>query len=163
MLKYLLLGFLFYNTAFANDINIRIVDGDTIYFAENNETLKVRLQCADAPECGKSCGKKGKSQYIKDIDIGYESYKFTGEWFVKNAKSIIINCKNKDKYGRNVCYLNAGNENLSHELIKNGYAFADKRYCNKEELQMMEKAKQNKKGLWALGWNEMPAEARNKN
>lgn len=112
MLKYFFVFLLVCQNVFANPV-IKVIDGDTIYiyFTENNETIKVRLQCADAPECGKSYGKKGKSQYIGDIDIGYESYKFTGEWFVKNAKKITLECKKKDKYGRSVCYVVANDGN----------------------------------------------------
>lgn len=161
MLKYFTFFALFYNTAFANHI-IKIIDGDTIYFTKNNEIIKVRLQCADTPECGKSCGKKGQSQYINNIDIGFESYNFTKNWLMQHSKQIDIHCKNKDKYNRSVCYVIADNQNLNHLLIQEGYAVADKKYCNKEELQMMEVAKQNKKGLWALGWVEMPSEFRHK-
>lgn len=161
MLKYFAFFALFCNTAFANPI-VKIVDGDTVYFTENNETIKVRLACADAFECGSSCGKRGKSQFHGVLDLGFESYNFTRNWMLLHKDNIVIDCKNKDKYGRSVCYVLSNGENLNHLLIQEGYAFASKSYCNKEELKMMELAKQNKKGLWALGELEDPAIARHK-
>lgn len=161
MLKYFVFFALLCNTAFANPI-VKIIDGDTIYFTENNETIKVRLQCADAFECGKSCGKRGRSQFYGAIDLGFESYNFTRNWMLLHKGNINIECKNKDKYGRSVCYVLSNGENLNHLLIENGYAVASKSYCKKDEMAMMERAKQDKKGLWSLGELENPADARKK-
>jgi endonuclease YncB( thermonuclease family) len=161
MLKYFFILILFCNNAFANPV-VKIVDGDTVYFTQNNKTIKVRLQCADTPECGKSCKKRGKSQYIGNIDIGYLSYQFTKQWLQQNLQHITIKCKTKDKYSRSVCYVIANNNTLNYELIKKGYAYADPKYCNKSEKQMMYISQRSKQGLWGLGWTEMPSSFRHK-
>lgn len=167
MLKYFILWVLFCNTAFANPIVKKIIDGDTLDVVINTATIdnlivRIRFKCSDTPECGEKCNKAGHSQYIGKIDIGEKSSEFTKNWLARHNYKIQLKCEKLGQYNRPECYIVANNENLNHLLIQEGYAVASEGYCNKEELQMMEFAKQNKKGLWALEWTEMPSKFRHK-
>ena len=90
---------------------IKVSDGDTISVKKlkNNvldgDLIKVRLYGVDAPE--------------KDQDFGYESKKALMN-YVSN-KTIEIDIKSKDRYGRSVGILYVDGRNINEELLRDGY------------------------------------------
>lgn len=115
---------------------IKIVDGDTYHIVTGNyEQVKVRMAGIDAPE-------KGQSYFQKAKD-------FLGRLcFNKIVKIKIID---KDRNGRIIAesYLEDGTS-LSHEMVKNGFAWHFKKYSSDEILARLEQQAQiNKMGLWA--------------
>ena len=62
-----------------------------------------------------------------------------------------VNCKKitTDRYKRTVAECFVNNESLSSFLVKNGYAFAYRRY-SKQFVEDENFAKKNKLGLWAM-------------
>jgi len=133
---YVFLVFVFCNIGFAG--SLRVVDGDTIVL--NGE--KIRFSGIDTPElkqtCMKGdekffCGKTAKMLLIKKI--GNQTPKCISE--------------GKDAYKRTLgeCFVNG--ESLSTFLVRNGYAFAYRKYSDKF-IKDEEFAKENKLGMWAM-------------
>ena len=115
---------------------IKIVDGDTYsLLTGNNIPVKVRMAGIDAPE-------KKQPYYQKAKD-------FLGQLCFN--KVVTIKIIDKDRHGRIVAetQLDDG-RSLSHEMVKNGYAWHFKKYSSDETLSRLEQqAKINKAGLWA--------------
>ena len=136
LLGILALGFLFYNTSFAD--SLRVVDGDTIVL----NGKKIRFSGIDTPELKQTCmngdekvfcGKTVKMLLIKKIG---------------NATPECIS-EGKDAYKRILaeCFVNG--ESLSVFLVRSGYAFAYRKYSDKF-IKDEEFAKENKLGMWGM-------------
>ena len=113
---------------------VKVKDGDTIVILdENNKQHTIRVADIDCPEKNQPFGKKAK-------------------WFVSDQiylKTVKIDVKSKDRYGRTIGLVLYQNKNLSGELLKVGLAWHYKKYSNNNYFSRLEKtAKQNKKGLW---------------
>ena len=117
--------------------DIKITDGDTIRI--NGE--KIRFSGIDAPElkqtCLKNnviifCGLEAKNLLIKIID----------------NNDVICVYEGKDQYRRTLAECFLGDLSLSSYLVRNGYAFAYRKY-SKKYIQDEEFAKENKNGLWS--------------
>ena len=128
-LMIIVLGLLWWNVGFADDL--RIIDGDTIEI--NGE--KIRFSGIDTPESYY----RGKKQvcYLNEKKV------FCGELSTEKLKEKIgtnsITCereKDKDFYGRTLaeCFVNS--ESLSKFMVRNGYAFDYTRYSKKNMLKM---------------------------
>ena len=124
------------NNLFAS--HVTVVDGDTIKIGD----VKIRFSGIDAPEINQTCiaseGKVACGKISKDILISK----------VTNNK---ISCKDegKDIYGRVLgeCFVNG--ESLSSYLVREGFAFAYRKYSDKFILDE-EYAKSNKLGMWSM-------------
>lgn len=114
---------------------VSVIDGDTYDILVNNDTtIRIRMEGIDAPEKGMAYNKVAKN-YLSDL------------CFNKTIKLIITG---KDRYNRilSFSYLNDTME-LSHEMIKAGYAWHFKKYNNDNVLSELEiVARNSKKGLW---------------
>jgi len=117
---------------------IKIVDGDTIRI--NNE--KIRFSGIDAPELNQNCIKNEEK-----ISCGI----LAKEALIKKIGNKIPKCINegKDRYKRILaeCFVNG--ESLSKFLVRNGYAFAYRKY-SKKFIEDERFAKKNKLGLWSM-------------
>ena len=124
------------NNLFAS--HVTVVDGDTIKLGD----VKIRFSGIDAPEIDQTCiaseGKVACGKISKDILITK----------VTNNK---ISCtdEGKDFYGRVLgeCFVNG--ESLSSYLVREGFAFAYRKYSNKY-IEDEEYAKFNKLGMWSM-------------
>ncbi len=120
---------------------IKVSDGDTISVKKlkNNvldgDLIKVRLYGIDAPE--------------KDQDFGYESKKALMN-YVSN-KTIEIDIKSKDRYGRSVGILYVDGRNINEELLRDGYVWYYEQYDKNNERSrlLQENAMKNKLGLFS--------------
>ena len=129
---------------------IKIVDGDTIHL--NGE--KIRFTGIDTPELKQTCLKEG----VKD-PCGV------------TAKQILINkignndvdciSEGKDQYKRTLAECFVNNESLSRYLVRNGYAFAYRRY-SKKFVADEDYARINKLGMWSMEF-DYPWNYRKKN
>ena len=135
-MKFFLILFFLPTIVFAQ--NLRVVDGDTIHIGK----IKYRFHGIDAPEMSQIC-----KQNNKKIKCGVLSKSKLVEK-INNQK---VNCKKitTDRYKRIVAECFVNNESLSSFLVKNGYAFAYKRY-SKQFVEDENFAKKNKLGLWAM-------------
>jgi len=135
-MKYFLLFFFICSTLHAQ--NIKILDGDTIHIAK----VKYRFHGIDAPEISQICKENNKN--VKCGELSKQK-------LIKKIGNKKVNCKKVtvDRYKRVVaeCYVN--DESLSKYLVKNGYAFAYRRY-SKKFVEDENFAKKNKLGLWSM-------------
>ena len=140
--------FFFTNNLFAS--HVTVVDGDTIKLGD----VKIRFSGIDAPEINQTCiaseGKVACGKISKDILLTK----------VTNNK---ISCtdEGKDFYGRVLgeCFVNG--ESLSSYLVREGFAFAYRKYSDKYILDE-EYAKSNKLGMWSMTF-EYPWDFRKNN
>jgi endonuclease YncB( thermonuclease family) len=120
---------------------VSIADGDTItVLDENKKQNKVRLNGIDAPEKKQAFGAKSKARL--------------GELLA--GKDVVVEWKEKDKYGRIVGQVQQGPLDANLQMVKEGLAWHYKKYSKSAELGRAEtEAKAAKKGLWA-DRNPMP-------
>lgn len=135
-MKYFLLFYFISSALYAQ--NIKILDGDTIHI----EKVKYRFHGIDAPEISQIC--KVNNKNIKCGELSKQK-------LIEKIGNKKVNCKKVaiDRYKRVVaeCYVN--DESLSKYLVKNGYAFAYRRY-SKKFVEDENFAKKNKLGLWSM-------------
>ena len=117
-------------------IVIGIVDGDTYdILVDGNKTMRVRMEGIDAPERGMPYYRKSK-KFLSELCFG---------------KIVRLEIHEKDEHGRTIAFsfLEDGRE-LSHEMIKAGYAWHFTKYNSDKDLTALEKiAREAKIGLWA--------------
>ena len=101
----------------------------------DGDLIKVRLYGVDAPE--------------KDQDFGYESKKALMNYVM--YKTIEIDVKSKDRYGRSVGVIYIGGRNINEELLRDGYVWYYEQYDknNEKSRLLQENAMKNKLGLFA--------------
>ena len=130
---------------------VRVIDGDSLVI----ENKKYRLFGIDAPEMQQICFDK-----MSKVKCGVLSR----EVLVNQIKNKSVNCKKitTDRYKRIVadCFIEA-NKSLSSYMVKNGYAFAYRRYSD-QFVQDEEYAKLNQLGLWKMKF-DFPWDYRKKN
>ena len=138
--KFILLSlsslFLFSNNLFAS--HVTVIDGDTIRLGD----VKIRFSGIDAPEINQTCvASEGK------VACG----KISRDLLIEKVTNNKISCtdEGKDFYGRVLgeCFVNG--ESLSAYLVREGFAFAYRKYSNKY-IEDEEYAKFNKLGMWSM-------------
>ena len=133
-----------------NSNKVKVIDGDTIHL--NKE--KIRFSGIDTPEIKQICNRNDEV-----IECGIQ------------AKELLINkiSKNKvkcvkegvDRYKRILAECFVNNQSLSKSLVREGYAFAYRKYSTKF-IKDEDFAKKNKKGMWSMTF-EYPWDYRRKN
>ena len=128
--------FLFSNNLFAS--HVTVIDGDTIRLGD----VKIRFSGIDAPEINQTCvaseGNVACGKISRDLLIEK----------VTNNKTSCTD-EGKDFYGRVLgeCFVNG--ESLSSYLVREGFAFAYRKYSNKY-IEDEEYAKFNELGMWSM-------------
>lgn len=116
---------------------LSVYDGDTLTLQcpKNPEKTKVRMYCIDTPEMKQEPWGKRARDHLRSI-VG------------KNVRVVEIN---KDRYGRTVGEVYAGQVNLNVAQVEAGQAAVYDAYCKKpkEYKAAEERAKSAKKGIWA--------------
>ena len=128
--------FLFSNNLIAS--HVTVIDGDTIRLGD----VKIRFSGIDAPEINQTCvASEGK------VACG----KISRDLLIEKVTNNKISCtdEGKDFYGRVLgeCFVNG--ESLSSYLVREGFAFAYRKYSNKY-IEDEEYAKFNKLGMWSM-------------
>ena len=131
-----LIFFLIFNQVKSQDL--RVVDGDTIHL--NGE--KIRFTGIDTPELKQTCIKEG---VINPCGVTAK------EILIKKISDNKVECisEGKDQYKRTLAECFVNNESLSSYLVRNGYAFAYRKYSKKFILDE-DYAKANKVGMWSM-------------
>ena len=117
---------------------IYITDGDTIRIGDE----RIRFSGIDAPEIKQTC-------------IHQESEFNCGEFskilLIEKIADQEVSCirESKDQYGRTLAECFVGKESLSSYLVREGYAFAYRKYSNKFVADE-EYAKRNRNGMWSM-------------
>ncbi len=114
---------------------IKVADGDTITIqTSNNEKIKIRLYGIDAPE-------KKQEYGIKSLDVLKK---------LSYGKTVDVEVKEKDRYGRTVGIVFLKGEEVNLKMIETGNAWYYKKYA-KEQINYADaeaEARKNKLGLW---------------
>ena len=144
----LIFFFLTYNDV--KSYEIKIIDGDTIHL--NGE--KIRFSGIDTPELKQTCNLNNEVIYC-----GIEAKKLLFNKIGKNKVECIS--EGKDQYKRTLAECFVNKHSLSRYLVRNGYAFAyrkySKKYINDEDF-----ARINKLGMWSMKF-EYPWDYRKNN
>lgn len=113
---------------------VGVSDGDTITILhDNREQERIRLYGIDSPEKSQAFGQKAK-QYASTLVYG---------------KTVSIRVMDRDKYGRTVAWVYAGDMNVNAELVRAGYAWHYRKYSKDASLQRLEdEARMARRGLW---------------
>lgn len=147
--KFLFLSILLSTSSAFSQEKIYVIDGDTIHIGSN----KYRFSGIDTPEMKQTCGKDNKI-----IMCGV----LAKNALIKKISNRPVLCKEEtiDRYKRIIaeCFIN--NDSLSKYLVRNGHAFAYRKY-SKKFIEDEQYAKENKLGLWSMTF-EYPWEYRRK-
>ena len=144
----LIFFFLTYNDV--KSYEIKIIDGDTIHL--NNE--KIRFTGIDTPELKQTCSKNNEIIYC-----GIQARQLLLNKIGKNK----VNCvrEGKDQYKRTLAECFVNDLSLSRFLVREGYAFAYRKY-SKKFINDEDFAKKNNMGMWSMSF-EYPWDWRKKN
>ena len=117
---------------------INVINGDTITVLEKTpeqkQAYRVRLKGVDAPE---------KGQY------GYSGAKYFLEKLIW-GEMVTVQYSGRDKNGIILGLVLYGGTFVNYEMVKEGWAWYDKKYFDSQELERLEaSAKKEQKGLWA--------------
>ncbi|CAG7856578.1 hypothetical protein MCAMS1_01115 [biofilm metagenome] len=142
---FLIVAILFATNANADLLIGRVVgvtDGDTIkVLTKDNQEVKVRLACIDAPEKKQAFGEKAKQSLAKLI----------------YNKTVEIESGGTDRYKRTLGYIWLGNELINLKMVADGYAWNYRKYCTDARFDA---AEQNAfglgLGLWSDGVDPVP-------
>jgi len=144
----LIFFFLTYNDV--KSYEIKIIDGDTIHL--NNE--KIRFTGIDTPELKQTCSKNNEI-----IDCGIQARQL----LINKIGKKKVNCvrEGKDQYKRTLAECFVNDLSLSKFLVREGYAFAYRKY-SKKFIEDENFAKNNNMGIWSMKF-EYPWDWRKKN
>lgn len=117
---------------------IKIIDGDTIHL----DGEKIRFTGIDTPELKQTCVNAG----VKD-NCGITAKQI----LIDKIGDNIVECisEGKDQYKRILAECFVNNVSLSSYLVRNGYAFAYRRY-SKKFVPDEDYARINKIGMWSM-------------
>lgn len=125
---------------------VGVADGDTLTIVDDvrNQTV-IRLEGIDAPEGGQDYGDKAKRALSAKVF----------------GRRVLVECKEKDKYGRTVGQVFADGKWVNKQLIDQGCAWHYKEYSTSLLLADAEtRAKDGRVGLWAATSPQPPWEFR---
>ena len=144
----LIFFFLTYNDV--KSYEIKIIDGDTIHL--NNE--KIRFTGIDTPELKQTCNKNSEIIYC-----GIKAKQLLIDKIGKNKVTCIR--ERKDQYKRTLAECFVNDLSLSRFLVREGYAFAYRKY-SKKFIKDEDFAKKNNIGMWSMKF-EYPWDWRKQN
>ena len=133
-----------------NSNKIKVIDGDTIHLNKK----KIRFSGIDTPEITQVCNRNGEV-----IECGIEAKELLTNKISNNKVKCVK--EGVDRYKRILAECFVNNQSLSKYLVREGYAFAYRKYSTKY-IPDEDYAKKNKKGMWAMTF-EYPWDYRRKN
>lgn len=112
---------------------VGVVDGDTVEVRLSSGMIRVRLQAIDTPERGQPHGDAAK-QALARIVFG---------------KAVELEPYEQDRYDRLVARIWLGDVDVNAAMIKDGYAWAYRRYLDDARYCIYEfDARRARRGLW---------------
>ena len=133
---YLFFGILIFSSA--NSDLLIVTDGDTIRIGDE----RIRFSGIDAPEIKQTCIYQ---------EIEFKCGEFSKNLLIEKISNQEVSCirENTDQYGRTLAECFVGKESLSSYLVREGYAFAYRKYSDKyitDEAYAQSKGK----GMWSM-------------
>ncbi|SCZ85012.1 thermonuclease family protein [Nitrosomonas mobilis] len=115
---------------------VGVSDGDTLTILDNQKKqIKVRLAEIDTPESAQPYGKRAKQELSRLV----------------YGKTISVEVRDIDRYGRTVGRVYADNIDVNAEMVRLGAAWVYRKYAKDQNLYALEKrARKNRSGLWSL-------------
>ena len=117
---------------------LTVTDGDTIRIGEE----RIRFSGIDAPEMKQTCIYQ---------EIEFNCGEFSKNLLIEKIADQEVSCirESKDQYGRTLAECFVENESLSSYLVREGYAFAYRKYSDKFILDE-EYAQSKGNGMWGM-------------
>ena len=132
----LLFGILIFSSA--NSDQLIVTDGDTIRIGDE----RIRFSGIDAPEIKQTCIYQ---------EIEFKCGEFSKNLLIEKISNQEVSCirENTDQYGRTLAECFVGKESLSSYLVREGYAFAYRKYSDKF-IPDEEYAQSKGNGMWSM-------------
>lgn len=112
---------------------VGVVDGDTVDVRLSSGMIRVRLQAIDTPERGQPYGDAAKRALARIVF----------------GKAVELEPYEQDRYDRLVARIWLGDVDVNASMIKDGYAWAYRRYLDDVRYCIYEHdARQARRGLW---------------
>ena len=133
---YFFFGILIFSSA--NSDLLIVTDGDTIRIGDE----RIRFSGIDAPEIKQTCIYQ---------EIEFKCGEFSKNLLIEKISNQEVSCirENTDQYGRTLAECFVGKESLSSYLVREGYAFAYRKYSDKF-IPDEEYAQSKGKGMWIM-------------
>ena len=133
---YLFFGILIFSPA--NSDLLTVTDGDTIRIGDE----RIRFSGIDAPEIKQTCIYQ---------EIEFKCGEFSKNLLIEKISNQQVSCirESKDQYGRTLAECFVGKESLSSYLVREGYAFAYRKYSDKF-IPDEEYAQSKGNGMWSM-------------
>ena len=133
---YLFFGILIFSSA--NSDLLIVTDGDTIRIGDE----RIRFSGIDAPEIKQTCIYQ---------EIEFKCGEFSKNLLIEKISNQEVSCirESTDQYGRTLAECFVGKESLSSYLVREGYAFAYRKYSDKFILDE-EYAQSKGNGMWSM-------------
>jgi endonuclease YncB( thermonuclease family) len=100
----------------------RVVDGDTLDLGRGAGAVRIRLHGIDAPEAGQTCRDARDRAY----DCGAVATRRLER--LAQGERLVCEERDRDRYDRIVAICRLGRMDLNHVLVREGLAFAYRRY-----------------------------------
>ena len=135
---YLLFGLYIFSCA--NSDQLIVTDGDTIRIGHE----RIRFSGIDAPEIKQTCIYQ---------EIEFKCGEFSKNLLIEKISNQKVSCirESKDQYGRTLAECFVGKESLSSYLVREGYAFAYRKYSDKF-IPDEEYAQSKGNGMWSMNF-----------
>jgi len=133
---YLFFGILIFTSA--NSDLLIVTDGDTIRIGDE----RIRFSGIDAPEIKQTCIYQ---------EIEFKCGEFSKNLLIEKISNQEVSCirESTDQYGRTLAECFVGKESLSSYLVREGYAFAYRKYSDKF-IPDEEYAQSKGNGMWSM-------------
>ena len=117
---------------------LTVTDGDTIRIGEE----RIRFSGIDAPELKQTCLYQ---------EIEFNCGEFSKNLLIEKISNQEVSCirESKDQYGRTLAECFVGKDSLSSYLVREGYAFANRKYSDKF-IADEEYAQSKGNGMWSM-------------
>ena len=132
----LFFGILIFSSA--NSDLLIVTDGDTIRIGDE----RIRFSGIDAPEIKQTCIYQ---------EIEFKCGEFSKNLLIEKISNQEVSCirESTDQYGRTLAECFVGKESLSSYLVREGYAFAYRKYSDKF-IPDEEYAQSKGNGMWSM-------------
>ena len=133
---YFFFGILIFSSA--NSDLLIVIDGDTIRIGDE----RIRFSGIDAPEIKQTCIYQ---------EIEFKCGEFSKNLLIEKISNQEVSCirESTDQYGRTLAECFVGKESLSSYLVREGYAFAYRKYSDKF-IPDEEYAQSKGNGMWSM-------------